>query len=169
MIPENATVIKDLVESVRKLVKAVYLDSQKMSRQYGLTGPQSSVLRILGRQGPMSSANLSRRLYVTPSNITGIIDRLEKKGLVARIRKEGDRRVALINLTEAGQELSQSIPDSIENRFISELADLEPQHVQILTVAMKQILGLIDTKGIEDSTSTGLGLEFFHEARNDAP
>ena len=53
-------------------------------------------------------------MYVTPSNITGIIDRLEKKGLVERIRQQGDRRVALITLTQSGQKLGQTIPDPIE-------------------------------------------------------
>ena len=49
---------------------------QKMGKQYGLTGPQSLVLRLLIKEGALSSADLSRQMYVTPSNITGIIDRL---------------------------------------------------------------------------------------------
>ncbi len=150
MNPENESIIKDIVGSIRKLIRAVYLDSQKMSRKFGLTGPQSLVLRLLLNKGSMSSAGLSRLMYVTPSNMTGIIDRLEKKGFVERKRKEGDRRVTLIILTDAGKTLSESIPDPIEKRFISELADLEPEHVQILAMAMKQILNLIDTKDIEE-------------------
>lgn len=148
---ENEMVIKEIVGAIRRLVRAVYLDTSKMSRQFGLTGSQSMVLRSLLHNGPLSSADLSRKLYVTPSNITGVIDRLEKKGLVERIRKKGDRRVALITLTEAGAELSKSLPDPIEKRFISELADLEPEYVQILAMAMNQILNLVDTKGVEEA------------------
>lgn len=151
MIPENERVIKDIVWAIRRLVRAVYLDTSQMSRQHGLTGSQSMVLRSLVHNGSLSSADLSRKLFVTPSNITGVIDRLEKKGLVARMRKEGDRRVSLITLTETGAELSKSLPDPIEKRFISQLADLEPEHVQILGVAMNQILNLMDTKGIEEA------------------
>jgi DNA-binding MarR family transcriptional regulator len=150
MKPENEVVIKDIVGSIRRLVRAVYLDSQKISKQFGLTGPQSGVLRNLVHYGPTSSADLSRKLYVTPSNITGIIDRLGKKGLVERIKKEGDRRVALITLTPAGEKLSKLVPDPIEKKFIAELADLEPEHVKILAMAMQQILNLIDTQGIEE-------------------
>ncbi|MBW2441668.1 MAG: MarR family transcriptional regulator [Deltaproteobacteria bacterium] len=79
MNPQNEGVITDIVGSIRKLVRAVYLDSQKMSRQFGLTGQQSLVIRLLLNNGSMSSADLSRLMYVTPSNMTGIIDRLEKK------------------------------------------------------------------------------------------
>lgn len=152
--PNNEAVVKNIVESIRRLVRAEYLDSQKMSKQYGLTGPQSLVLRLLINKGALSSADLSRQMYVTPSNITGIIDRLEKKGLVERIRKQGDRRVALITLTQSGQELGKTIPDPIEKKFVNQLADLEPEHLQILAMAMDQILNLIDTKGVE-----GLSLE----------
>lgn len=149
MNPENEAVIKDIVGSIRKLVRAVYLDAQKMSRQFGLTGQQSLVLRLLLNNGSMSSADLSRLMYVTPSNMTGIIDRLERKDLIERVRKEGDRRVALITLTDTGKQLSERIPDSIEKKIINELADLEVDHVQLLAMAMNQILNLIDTEDIE--------------------
>jgi DNA-binding MarR family transcriptional regulator len=148
---ENESVIKDIVGSIRKLVRAVYLDSQKMSRQFGLTGPQSVVVRLLLNNGAMSSADLSRLMYVTPSNMTGIIDRLEKKDVITRMRKEGDRRVSLIALTKAGKELGECIPDPIEKKFINQLSDLEPEHVQIIAMAMNQILNLIDVSGVEEA------------------
>ena len=151
MNAENELVIKEIVDAIRRLYRAVYLDSSKMSRQFGLTGAQSGVLRNLFAHGALSSADLSRKLYVTPSNITGVIDRLERKGLVERIRKVGDRRVALITLTESGEELSKLLPDPIEKKLISELADLDLEHVQLLGMAMNQILNLIDTKGVEDA------------------
>jgi DNA-binding MarR family transcriptional regulator len=151
VIPGNEDVIKDIVKSIRRLVRAEYLDSQKMSKQYGLTGPQSLVLRLLIKKGALSSADLSRQMYVTPSNITGIIDRLKKKGLVERIRKQDDRRIALITLTPSGQKLGQTIPDPIERKFINQLADLKPKHLQILAITMNRFLNLIDTNGAEET------------------
>jgi DNA-binding MarR family transcriptional regulator len=148
--------ITDIVESIRRLVRAEYLDSQKMSKQYGLTGPQSLVLRLLIKKGALSSADLSRQMYVTPSNITGIIDRLEKKGLVERIRQQSDRRVVLITLTQSGKKLGKTIPDPIEKKIINQLDDLEPEHLQILAVAMNQILNLIEVKGARE-TPLGMG------------
>jgi len=152
VIPGNEHVIKDIVESIRRLVRAEYLDSQKMSKQYGLTGPQSLVLRLLIKKGALSSADLSRQMYVTPSNITGIIDRLEKKGLVERIRQQSDRRVALITLTQSGQKLGKTIPDPIEKKIVNQLSDLEPENLQILAMTMNQIINLIDTKGAEEKS-----------------
>jgi len=93
---------------------------------------------------------LSRELYVTPSNITGIIDRLEKKGLVQRVRKEGDRRVALITLTQAGEQFSSQLPDPIEIKLISALSDLEAGKVADLRESLKLMVRLVDAQEIED-------------------
>lgn len=93
---------------------------------------------------------MSRELYVTPSNITGIIDRLEKKGLVQQVRKEGDRRVALITLTQAGEQLSSQLPDPIEIKLISALSDLEAGKVADLRESLKLMVRLVDAQEIED-------------------
>ena len=151
MYDENEQLINEIVSTIRKFVRAVSIDTFRMSKQYDLTGPQSAVLRTLVKDGPLSSASLSRRLYVTPANITGIIDRLEKKGLVERTRKKGDRRVGLVRLTESGAQLGSSFPDPIEKRLISGLADLDKEYIQILALVMNQLLNLINAKGVDDA------------------
>lgn len=146
MNKENEMLVQDIVSTIRKFVRAVSYDAFRMSREYGLTGPQSAVMRTLFRKGPLSSATLSRMLYVTPSNITGIIDRLEKKGFVERVKKKGDRRVALIELTESGYKQSSELPDPIEKKLIEALSDLEPEHVRTLSLTINRFLSLIDPK-----------------------
>jgi DNA-binding MarR family transcriptional regulator len=153
MKAQNEFLIKEIVGSIRMLIRAVCLDSSKMSKEFGLTGPQSSVLRILARRGPLSSAEVSRHMHVTPSNVTGIVDRLERKGLVERIRQQKDRRVVSVRLTEDGKSISHSLPDPIENRLISGLSDLDSQRIKTLNQALKQILTLIDAGKILDLSS----------------
>ncbi len=149
---QNEALIKNIVGSIRKLNRAVYQDSARMSRSHGLTAAQSGVLRTIANYGAASSAELSRRLFVTPSNITGVIDRLEKKGLVKRIAKQGDRRISLITLTEEGAVLSRSLPDPIEKKLISGLSDLDTEQIQHLDSAVSKILSLMDL----ESASAGL-------------
>ncbi len=146
MDAQKEKIIHDIVNTIRRLYRAVYLESSKMSRQFGLTAPQSGVLRTLAKNGPLSSAELSRKLHVTPSNITGVIDRLEKKGVVKRVRQETDRRLSLITLEKKGAELSRKLPDPIENKLIAGLADLDIEKVNALGEAMDQIHAILDTK-----------------------
>ena len=144
MFMPKDSIIEEIVASIRQLYRAVYQDSSNMSRRFGLTPSQSGVLRILVKNGPQSSAELSRALFVTPSNITGIIDRLEKKALVVRNPKKGDRRVCLITLTAEGTQISLELPDPIEEKLIGGLAEMLPEEVQNLNASLKQIVGLID-------------------------
>ena len=157
MFTGNEAVIESIVGAIRRLNRAVYLDASRTSREFGLTRSQSGVLKILDTYGPLSSADLSRKLYMTPSNMTGIIDRLEKKGLVDRTRQPVDRRVVLITLTESGKDLSRLLPDSIERKLVSELIVLSPEQIQTLSKAMNQIVHLMDAHWIEDTP-----LEFNH-------
>jgi DNA-binding MarR family transcriptional regulator len=148
---QKAETIKEIVSAIRQLSRAVYMDSTKMSRRYGLTSPQSGVLRALFTQGPLSSTELSRRLFVTPSNITGIIDRLEKKGLVERLPKARDRRVTMITLTPQGQVRSRGLPDPIEKKLISGLGDLQESAVEDLSDTMRRLIALLDAQEVPDS------------------
>ena len=143
-LPENEASISRLVTSLRLLVRAIYVDSARMSRQYGLTSAQSGVLRTIYKNGALSSADLSRRLHVTPSNITGIIDRLGKKGLVERIPLAHDRRVVRIHLTAEGHSLGEALPDPIEKKLIASLSHMPPDQIRQLCKLTRHLLKAID-------------------------
>ncbi|MEE8425806.1 MAG: MarR family transcriptional regulator [Woeseiaceae bacterium] len=69
-----------------------------------MTLPQFDVLSELERAGdPLTMSQLSRELMVSNGNVTGVIDRLEKNGLVVRKRAEHDRRIQYIELTSQGR------------------------------------------------------------------
>ena len=148
---ENEASIRQLVGNLRHLVRAIYLDSAKMSRQYGLTSAQSSVVRTLFKNGPLSSADLSRKLYVTPSNITGIIDRLDKKGLVERIPQATDRRVVRIQLTAQGHALGEQLPDPIEKKLVASLSHMPHEQVSALCDLIRHLLNAIDADAVVDA------------------
>ena len=152
---DNELEIKQIVGSIRRFYRVVQNDGAKESKSFGLTSSQSNVLRTLYHVGPLSSVDLSRHLYVTASNMTGLVDRLEKKELVSRVRKEGDRRVMLIVLTPSGLELTQALPDPLESKLISGLGHMPVDQVRHLNEAMEQILRLINVDGGEGLLSDG--------------
>ena len=74
-----------------------------LHRNFETTLPRFDVLAQLQRAGKsLSMGDLSRRLMVTNGNITGLVDRLARDGLVERQRPDGDRRVQMVTLTAAG-------------------------------------------------------------------
>jgi MarR family transcriptional regulator, organic hydroperoxide resistance regulator len=75
----------------------------------GLSFPQAHALRLLEPEKPMPMSALADRLFCDASNVTGIVDRLEARGLVERGSAEGDRRVKALAITPAGVELREEV------------------------------------------------------------
>ena len=94
-----------------------------------LSPPQGIVLRFLDEARPMGE--LAALMHCDNSNMTGIVDRLEERGLVRRTAAEGDRRVKLIALTEKGRELREQL-----NRRMAE----PPEAISRLSVADQRAL-----------------------------
>jgi MarR family transcriptional regulator, organic hydroperoxide resistance regulator len=82
-----------------------------LGQEFELSPPQSIVLRLLDEPRPMGE--LAQQMHCDNSNLTGIVDRLEERGLVQRTQAEGDRRVRLIALTDDGR----AIRDELNRRM----------------------------------------------------
>lgn len=77
----------------------------------GLSFSQAHALRLLDPEKPMPMSALAERLFCDASNVTGIADRLEARGLVRRQSAEGDRRVKALTITPEGIELREQVVD----------------------------------------------------------
>jgi len=100
----------DLAELCIALGKAMYKQADRFLSAYGLTPSQFEILTVLSEEGEIPLNRLSERLCCACSNVTGIVDRLERDGLVKRERSQEDRRVILLGLTDKGQETWSSVP-----------------------------------------------------------
>jgi DNA-binding MarR family transcriptional regulator len=151
--------IKETVVSIRRMSRAVYLESRRMAKRCGLTRTQSLLISTLASEGLASLSQLSRTLYVTPGNVTSVVDKLEEKGLVERVAKQGDRRVRLVKLTDEGLQASRALPDPIEEKLIRGLKDLRAYEVLNICTAFRHVVELIDASDTDqaplnvDSTS----------------
>jgi DNA-binding MarR family transcriptional regulator len=79
-----------------------------MAQEFDLAPQQMIALRMLGA-GPRKMSELAQALFCDSSNVTGIVDRLEERGLVRREAAEGDRRVKLLVLTKEGDRVRVEI------------------------------------------------------------
>jgi DNA-binding MarR family transcriptional regulator len=77
----------------------------------GITHAQGSILLMLSTGKYETAADLARELYIDSASMTRMIDRLEKRGLLFRVRRDDDRRVVSLRLTGAGQELARQLPE----------------------------------------------------------
>jgi DNA-binding MarR family transcriptional regulator len=95
--------------SIINLQRALNNAMKQTSLQEGVTLQQATILRILQHEGTVPMSKIAEHLQVSRPNITGIIDRLEKKGLIEKSENNQDRRSTTIKITMKGQELQEKI------------------------------------------------------------
>jgi DNA-binding MarR family transcriptional regulator len=96
LVAEAAGIARALRE-LRRYVERPTPDVEE--RRRGLTTPQISTVTVLFDQGPLSLKELSRELGLSHSTVSGIVDRLERHGLVQRSVEPSDRRITRISVT----------------------------------------------------------------------
>jgi DNA-binding MarR family transcriptional regulator len=100
--------------------------SKRMTTRLGITGPQRLVVRLVGRFPSITSGQLAQLLHVHPSTLTGVLQRLERRGLLTRQRDGSDRRRALIGLTAEGRRFDVETAGTNEAAVAATLRQLEP-------------------------------------------
>lgn len=107
---------------------AVRSEVEQLLRPLSLTGIQYSILTMIESNGGMSSAEVSRRFFVTPQTMNQTIQGLVNQGLLEKSRDENNKRVLILTLTPAGLELlaqADVIADKVEREAFSVLDDAE--------------------------------------------
>ncbi len=106
----------------------------RLFREYGLTPSQYNVLRILRGEGhPLPSLEVGDRMIQEAPAITGLIDRLEKQGLVLRRRCTEDRRVVFVEITSQGVTLLSQIDEPLARMHEQLIGHLRPDELDALS------------------------------------
>lgn len=104
---------------------------QRLARA-DLTESQFGVLDALYHRGPMPQCDLARKILRTTGNVTLVVDNLERRGLVRRVRREDDRRFVAVHLTEAGQALLEAVLPGHAAAVAERFAILSPDEQRML-------------------------------------
>ena len=107
-------VISNIMDNMRRVFQILNEQSQRIKQETGLTGPQLWAIGVIHEHGPINISNIAKLMYLHPTTVLGIIDRLETRGLVSRNRSKDDRRVIWLELTQDGKDLVQSVPEVIQ-------------------------------------------------------
>jgi MarR family transcriptional regulator, organic hydroperoxide resistance regulator len=128
----------------------LYTESRRITKDLAraaqLTGPQLTVLKGLEQIGPLSLTDLSERIRAQNSTVTGIIDRMEREGLVLRERSLADRRVVVIQLTEKGKAIARDVPVAPMELFRDALGTLSKVESKELLRILTKISAQVHTQ-----------------------
>src|SRR5580700_6868942 len=148
--PPIASETRPEVDSIVETIIYLYTESRRltkgMAREVGLTGPQLTVIKLLETFDNLSLSSLSERIRAQNSTVTGIIDRMEREGLVRRERSTVDRRVVHIRLSEKGQKLARQIQVEPMEIFRAALESLTPTDLRDLLRIMNKLQAFVRSR-----------------------
>lgn len=130
--------------SLRRIIRAIDQHNKQLSVEYNLTVPQLVSLRHLLLHGPSSPGNLAKAVYLSQATITGILDRLEVKGLIERHRHQTDRRKLIVSLTQKGDDFARSLPWPLQERFANSLDALDETEIASIDATLKRIVTMME-------------------------
>jgi DNA-binding MarR family transcriptional regulator len=140
---------KQIIFSIRRLIQASELYTKELNKKYQVSAAQLNCILTLYEYGPLPPSKIANHMMVKSSTVTGVVDRLEKKGLAERMRTSPDRRVITIQLTQAGKKLAQNAPPPIQQKIIDGLKKTETTRKEQIVGSLNMLTAMLDVQDLE--------------------
>jgi len=140
--------IAEVLDNLRRVFRVVHRYSKRAEKVGGLTGPQVWAMKVIAESAPIRVTDLSRRMYLHPSTVVGILDRLEQQAQVARTRSEKDHRVVTVALTAKGRETVSKVPRIAQGLLLKGLKGLTDSELSTVSEGLRMMVGILGVEGM---------------------
>ncbi|MBN2125496.1 MAG: MarR family transcriptional regulator [Deltaproteobacteria bacterium] len=148
--PENhGDRTKEIVWLIRRLMQGGEQYTKELIKTYHVSAPQLSCLLALFEHGPLPPSHIAKYIMVNSSTVTGVLDRLEQQGLVARSRTSPDRRVITVSLTASGEKLARNAPPPIQKKIVEGLKKLPETDIEQIVRALTKLTVMLDVQDLD--------------------
>lgn len=140
---------KEIIFFIRKLIQGAELYTKELNKKYSVSAAQLNCLLALHENGPLPPSQIAKHMMVKSSTVTGVVDRLEQKELVRRVRNSPDRRVITIELTEIGKQLAENAPPPIQQKILDGLTRISEAEINEIIFALEKLTDMLDVQDLE--------------------
>ena len=146
---QSLTITDQIIVALRRITRAIDLRSRTLLQDYGLTVPQLATLKAISQLEPVPAGRIAVEIYLGQPTVTGILTRLERRGLIQRSRDEHDRRAVNTRLTEDGKRVLENAPSLLQDQFEGELSKLKEWEQTQVLATLQRIADMMDATRIE--------------------
>ena len=140
---------QELLISLRKVIRAIDLHSKHLNKTSGLTSPQLLIMLEIDKEYSINSSQVAKKVNLSPATVTNIIDRLESKNLISRVRYTQDKRKVGLYLTDDGKALLLKARQALQAHFIEKFSNLEQWEQSQLLSSMERLSNMMDADKID--------------------
>ena len=148
-IQSERTVSDSVLIALRKIIQVIEMNSKKLVKRVGLTGPQLVILQEIARSGEVTAGEIARAVSLSQATVTGILERMEKRGLLARQRSDSDKRRIMVRITDFGRQILDEAPPLMQEAFVERFSSLQAWEQTMILSALQRLVTIMDAKTIE--------------------
>jgi DNA-binding MarR family transcriptional regulator len=139
----NDPLIDAIVGELHRMIGSLRCAGTGRMVKAGISMTHLHILWVLEHHGDLTMSHLADMLDVSVSNATGLIDRMEERGLVERVRVPDDRRVVLVRASAEGDRIRDEIESLKQDRMRAILGRLRPDQLTRVLAALGDIQGAV--------------------------
>jgi DNA-binding MarR family transcriptional regulator len=143
------SVSDNVMIALRKIIQAVDLNSKRLVKRVGLTGPQLVILQEIARSGEVTAGEIAKAVSLSQATVTGILERMEKRGLLERQRSDRDKRRIMVRITEPGRQILDEAPPLMQEAFVEKFSSLQAWEQTMILSALQRLVSIMDATTIQ--------------------
>lgn len=140
---------EELLISIRKVIRAIDMHSKQLNKSSGLTGPQLLIMQEIARVKGVTASQVAKQITLSAATVTNILDRLENKKLITRVRSSEDKRRVSLFLSDTGRNALIDAPQPLQEHFIQNFCGLQNWEQSLLLSSMERIATMMDATEID--------------------
>ncbi|MFW8591497.1 MarR family winged helix-turn-helix transcriptional regulator [Glaciecola sp. 2405UD65-10] len=148
---------EELLVALRKVIRAIDMRSRQLSKEVGLTGPQLLILQKVGKQTGVMVREIADDINLSSATVTNILDRMEARKLVERIRSTQDKRKVGVFLTEEGSKALETAPLPLQEHFTNRFNAMEEWEQSQMVATLQRIASMMDAQDVDASPVLEVG------------
>lgn len=148
-LQNNGHVSELVLSALRKIMRSIDLHSKSLVKRFGLTSPQLIVLREINAHGQVTAGEIAHAVSLSQATITGIFERLEKRGLITRQRSCDDRRRILVKPTREATKRLAGAPPLMQESFVDAFDKLQDWEKSMILSSLQRLVSLMDAQCID--------------------
>lgn len=140
---------QELLIALRKVIRAIGLHSKHLNKTSGLTSPQLIIMQEIDKASGVNSSQVAKNVNLSAATVTNIIDRLESKQLVSRVRNTEDKRKVSLYLTDSGKAILLNAPQPLQEHFIENFSNLAQWEQSQLLSSVERLADMMNANELD--------------------
>ncbi|MFE8070747.1 MarR family transcriptional regulator [Marinobacteraceae bacterium S3BR75-40.1] len=148
---------EQVLVALRRVIRATDLHSKRLSKTSGLTAPQLLIMQTIRDLGEVTIGTIAEKVSLSQATVTTILDRLEHRKLIYRVRSQTDKRKVHAHLTDDGRELLAQAPQPLQEEFIRKFQNLQEWEQTMIISSLQRVAEMMDAVEIDASPVLDVG------------